>query len=312
MQSITKESENTIDIIGVLKERNVEEAKSKEGKQYVKGTAIISTITEVEGKAVESEHKIDKMVFRLKKDGTPNKLYDAVLDWNKLVSLASATEQTPASRVVLQSSSIEENMWVPSGKEEVASNPKIKVGWLKTSNEDKDKAEFTLTGVVVKEPYDEERDDTPTGRLKLKVGVFGYCDASQNPDGNIHIIDLIVASEDGVNWFRSNVKEYDTIRVQGDIINSHKTVITEVSEGFGVIQKPNTVSVKEFRVRAAVVLQDDDLIYDISDVKRALKARLVRKEDVLARAKERAANTSANASAKGGLNDFGLDDVIPF
>lgn len=92
MQSITKESENTIDIIGVLKERNVEEAKSKEGKQYVKGTAIISTITEVEGKAVESEHKIDKMVFRLKKDGTPNKLYDAVLDWNKLVSLASATE----------------------------------------------------------------------------------------------------------------------------------------------------------------------------------------------------------------------------
>ena len=145
MQSITKESENTIDIIGVLKERNVEEAKSKEGKQYVKGTAIISTITEVEGKAVESEHKIDKMVFRLKKDGTPNKLYDAVLDWNKLVSLASATEQTPASRVVLQSSAIEENMWVPSGKDEVASNPKIKVGWLKTSNEDKDKAEFTLT-----------------------------------------------------------------------------------------------------------------------------------------------------------------------
>lgn len=312
MQSITKESENTIDIIGVLKERNVEEAKSKEGKQYVKGTAIISTITEVEGKAVESEHKIDKMVFRLKKDGTPNKLYDAVLDWNKLVSLASATEQTPASRVVLQSSSIEENMWVPSGKEEVASNPKIKVGWLKTSNEDKDKAEFTLTGVVVKEPYDEEKDDTPTGRLRLKIGVFGYCDANQNPDGNIHIIDLIVASEAGVNWFRSNVKEYDTIRVQGDIINSHKTVITEVSEGFGVIQKPNTISVKEFRVRAAVVLQDDDLIYDVSDVKRALKARLVRKEDVLARSKERAANASANASAKGGLNDFGLDDVIPF
>lgn len=312
MQSITKESENTIDIIGVLKERNVEEAKSKEGKQYVKGTAIISTITEVEGKAVESEHKIDKMVFRLKKDGTPNKLYDAVLDWNKLVSLASATEQTPASRVVLQSSAIEENMWVPSGKDEVASNPKIKVGWLKTSNEDKDKAEFTLTGVVVKEPYDEEKDQTPTGRLRLKIGVFGYCDASQNPDGNIHIIDLIVASEAGVNWFRSNVKEYDTIRVQGDIINSHKTVITEVSEGFGVIQKPNTVSVKEFRVRAAVVLQDDDLIYDVSDVKRALKARLVRKEDVLARSKERAANASANASAKGGLNDFGLDDVIPF
>lgn len=312
MQSITKESENTIDIVGVLKERNVEEAKSKEGKQYVKGTAIISTITEVEGKAVESEHKIDKMVFRLKKDGTPNKLYDAVLDWNKLVSLASATEQTPASRVVLQSSAIEENMWVPSGKDEVASNPKIKVGWLKTSNEDKDKAEFTLTGVVVKEPYDEEKDQTPTGRLKLKIGVFGYCDASQNPDGNIHIIDLIVASEAGVNWFRSNVKEYDTIRVQGDIINSHKTVITEVSEGFGVIQKPNTVSVKEFRVRAAVVLQDDDLIYDVSDVKRALKARLVRKEDVLARSKERAANASASASAKGGLNDFGLDDVIPF
>ncbi|MBP5773901.1 MAG: hypothetical protein J6W35_07500 [Eubacterium sp.] len=312
MQSITKESENTIDIIGVLKERNVEEAKSKEGKQYVKGTAIISTITEVEGKAVESEHKIDKMVFRLKKDGTPNKLYDAVLDWNKLVSLASATEQTPASRVVLQSSAIEENMWVPSGKDEVASNPKIKVGWLKTSNEDKDKAEFTLTGVVVKEPYDEEKDQTPTGRLRLKIGVFGYCDASQNPDGNIHIIDLIVASEAGVNWFRSNVKEYDTIRVQGDIINSHKTVITEVSEGFGVIQKPNTVSVKEFRVRAAVVLQDDDLIYDVSDVKRALKARLVRKEDVLARSKERAANASASASAKGGLNDFGLDDVIPF
>lgn len=312
MQSITKESENTIDIIGVLKERNVEEAKSKEGKQYVKGTAVISTVTEVEGKAVESEHKIDKMVFRLKKDGTPNKLYDAVLDWNKLVSLASATEQTPASRVVLQSSSIEENMWVPSGKEEVASNPKIKVGWLKTSNEDKDKAEFTLTGVVVKEPYDEEKDGTPTGRLRLKIGVFGYCDASQNPDGNIHIIDLIVASEAGVNWFRSNVKEYDTIRVQGDIINSHKTVITEVSEGFGVIQKPNTVSVKEFRVRAAVVLQDDDLIYDVSDVKRALKARLARKEDVLTRSKERAANASANASAKGGLNDFGLDDVIPF
>ena len=33
MQSITKESENTIDIIGVLKERNVEEAQAGEERK---------------------------------------------------------------------------------------------------------------------------------------------------------------------------------------------------------------------------------------------------------------------------------------
>jgi hypothetical protein len=314
MLSITKQSDNSVNIVGVLKERNVEEKVSQSGKAYVRGTAIISTVTQVDGKAVESDHKIEKMVFKLKKDGSENKLYDAVKDWEKLVSVASATDQVPASRVCLQSSSLEENMFLPNGKDtvkDVKSTTKINVGWLKPSNDENDKSEYTLTGVVVKDPIEQEKNGELTGNLVLKVGVFGYCNEKENPDGNISILDLLVTTPLGINWVRSNVKEGDTILVQGDIINSFKKVVTVDTEGFGEISKESTVSIKEYRVRAAKVL-DEENSYDYSDVKRAMAARMAKKEDVVAKAKERAANSAASASAKSGLNDFGMDDAVPF
>ena len=310
--NITKESENVVSITGVLKAKEIDEKKTADGRQYVRLTALVGTEVEVDGKVVESEHKLEKMLFKIKKDGTENKMYNSsIADWNKLISVAACPEGETPSRVTIadsfMASKLTENMWLPEGQTEVKSTTKINVGKLKAAPMDatKDEAKFIITGVLLKEPEDEIINNEPTNRLIITIGVFGYCDPTTNPDGNIQVFRLIAASEGAVNWIRNNWHQYDTVRCQGAIINSVKTVITESQEGFGTIQKEDTVSVKEYRITGANPPFDIERSYEQSDVKRAMAARIARKEDVKTKAEQKASQATV---AAGGF----VSDAMPF
>ena len=103
------ESTNSVMIAGILKELDITEAKSSEGKEYVSCKATVKVDQEVNGKMTENEIPVRMFAMRKKKDGTNNKLYDNIVGYKeKFTALAACPEDNPglASRVVINSGNI--------------------------------------------------------------------------------------------------------------------------------------------------------------------------------------------------------------
>ena len=70
------QSTNTVTIIGTLNELNIEEKTTADGRAYVHGTANVKVDQEINGTMVENIIPVRMFSMRLKKDKTPNAVYD--------------------------------------------------------------------------------------------------------------------------------------------------------------------------------------------------------------------------------------------
>lgn len=109
------QSTNIVNITGILKELQLEEKTTTDGKDIVVGKATIKVDQEISGKLRECEIPVEMYANKLTKDGNPSKLYPIVVGYKeKLTSLAACPEDQPqlASKVVISGADLSENVWI--------------------------------------------------------------------------------------------------------------------------------------------------------------------------------------------------------
>lgn len=287
------ESVNECVICGTLNELDIVEDKTSDGRAYIRGTAKIRVDQEVNGTVVENIIPIQMFSMRLKKDGTPNKVYDRILGYkNSLTSIAAAETPAQASKVTVagKTCNITENIWIDKATGQARTGGfNISSNFINPKRDgDEEKATFELTGVVLGK-RDEIRNDEPTGRLIISFGVITY-------GGKINVLDLI-ASDSAKAYIDANWNDGETVKAIG-IINASSKVVTWTEEvGFGEpIKRQRTESRRELLITAGSPNGfEESLSYDADDIKAALaerKGEIEKKKESAKAASKPAASTS--------------------
>ena len=289
-----RQSKNEVYISGILKELEISEGTTQDGRKYVRGQARISVDQEVNGQVVEEEIPVRMFSMEKKTDGSINPNYTRILGYNEnFTSIAAAEEPSKASRVTLsgRACNIEENLWYDQGSNSVRSGFQISCNFLNAARAtDEEAAKFELSGVVGKMTDEVDADGNETGRLKINFVVIGY-------NGRANVIDLI-ATEAAKAYIESNWETGDTVNVAG-IINMAYTVKTYYEEqGFGEpIKRTRTDVRRELIISSGSPSGlEESLSYDSDDIKAALSERTARMEALKSSTKTTKTSTKANTS----------------
>lgn len=293
------QSTNIVEIAGILKELDIEEKQTTDGRDYVSAKATIKVDQEINGKMVENEIPIRMFSMRLKKDGNVNKIYQSIVKYKEqFTSLAACPEDHPelASKVVVNSGSLGENIWVDPNSGEVRTGFQISTNFMNTPRgEFEQGATFELSGVVMNKTRETDANGEETGRLKIKFAVVGY-------QGRVDVIDLIAASDNAVNFIESNWVDGDTVNLNGAISINQSTKVWYEEQGFGEpIKRTKTQTRRELIVLGGSPSGlEESYSYDSNDIKAGLAERQARVEE-----QKTKSQTSKRAQTPKG-NQFGF------
>lgn len=276
-----RESTNVVEIAGILKDLNVEEKQTTDGRGYVSCQATVKVDQEINGKAVECEIPVRMFSMALKKDGGPNKIYQSIVKYkDQFTSLAACPENQPelASKVIINAGRLEENIWVDPNSGEERSTFQISTNFMNAPRNTSDFTEgatFELSGIILTKTNEVDGNGDDTGRLKVKFGVVRY-------GGRLDVIDLIAESANAVNFIEQNWSEGDTVNLNGAISINQSTKTWTEEQGFGEpIVRTKTVSRKELIILGGSASGlEEDYSYDNDAVKQALDERKVRIEEL--------------------------------
>lgn len=272
-------STNNITIAGVLKELEIEEKQTNDGREYVTGKATIKVNQEINGKMVACEPQVRFYSMKLTSAGAQNKLYAMIAKYKEqFTSLAACPEDQPqlASKVIISGAELKENIWVDPNGGTPRSSFQIDAKFMnapRSAEEYEEGAKFELSGVILGTAR-ETINDEETGRLKVRLGVVGY-------NGRVDVIDLIAASDNAVNFIEANYQDGDTVSLNGRI-NMTQTVKTWYEEqGFGEpLKRTKTESRKELVILGGSPSGlEEQYSYDANDIKAGLSDRQGRIEE---------------------------------
>lgn len=279
-------SVNSVSIAGILKELDITEGKTTEGKDWVSCKATIKVDQEVNGKATENEIPVRLFAMKKNQDGSDSKMYPIIVGYReKFTSLAACPEDQPekASKVVIQTTNITkpngtivENVWVDPNSGEARTGWAINAKFL---NEPRgvfeEEAKFELSGVVLNKTRETDANGEETGRLKIKFAVVGY-------KGKVDVINLIAASENAVNFIEQNWEDGDTVNLNGVISFNQSQKVWYEEQGFGEpIKRTKTETRKELIILGGSPAGlEDTYSYDANDIKSGLAERQVRVEEM--------------------------------
>lgn len=292
-----KESLNQVDITGVVSEISIRDIE-KEDKKYICGDVVIK----VEEKGETSYIPVGFISANIKKDGTPNKIYEQLQNLRNYNSIASAGEEA-ATKVQIKGARLEENFFVPNGGTEVLSFTKISSNFFNKSTgiEFNEGTTFRVIGSILKIEEEEktvEGEMQPTGRLVIRAAVVRYGD-------KVDVVKFIVEDEAAKTFILGNWKEGDTVRIGGRLRYTVETFEKEEEVGFGEADvKTYTRKVRELLVeRGSAGALEDELCYDKEDIKKALIERKSR----MGKTKEKAEQPKPVQNiAKSSSDDFGF------
>lgn len=269
------QSTNTVIITGTLNEFNVEEKTTSDGRDYVTGTASIKVDQEINGKMVENIIPVRMFSMRLKKDKTPNSVYDGILKMREnFISSAAAETPNQVSKVTISSGQLQENMWLDKRTNEPRSGFQISSNFMNKANEDEpEKATFELSGVVGDMKDELDKDGEETGRLIIKFLVVGYA-------GKVDMIELIAENPNAVNHIRNNWNKGDTVTLAGVVNMTFAVKTWKEEQGFGEpIERRRTISKRELIITSGSPSGlEEDFSYDSDAIKIALENRIGRME----------------------------------
>ena len=267
------QSTNSVTIVGVLSELEIEEKTTADGRDYVQGKATIKVDQEIGGKMVENDIPVRMFSMRLKKDKTPNSVYDGIVKMkNDFTSLAAAEDPASASKVLITSGQIQESNWLDKQTGAPRSGFQISSNFMKKANaDDEQTATFELSGVIGNISQETNKDGEETGRLLVKFIVIGYL-------GKAEVVTLIAENPVAVNHIRSNWEKGDTVSLTGVINMTYKVVHWEEEQGFGAPKKRSrTESRRELIITGGSPCGlDEELSYDSDSIKLALDERTAR------------------------------------
>ena len=141
-----------------------------------------------------------------------------------------------------------------------------------------------------------DKNDEPTGRIRIKFGVIGY-------GGKIHVLDLY-ASEGAKSHIQDSWNKEDTVKVTGRVNVTKKIEQIEEKQGFGEsIIKTRTISTKELIITGGSASGlEEELSYDSDSIKKALGDRRAKIDELI----ENSKNSTSKAAPKNKSTDFGF------
>ena len=266
-----KESKNFVEIVGILKELDINEGTSKNsGKNYISATAKVLLDQEVNGVATECVVPVRFFAMEKKSDGTDNKAYARIQGYREqFTSISAAEDASKADRVKISAAKISENPYVSQNGTLVEKNFTINGSFLnKARDTDVEGATFELSGVVGKLLPEVGADGEETGRLLVDFVVIGY-------KGIANVIRM-VATDAAKAHIENNWQPGDTVNVNGIINMYSATRVTYEEQGFG---KPLERKTTEYRQELVIIGGsqcglEEAYSYDASDVKVACDERV--------------------------------------
>lgn len=301
------QSTNVVEISGILSQLEVEQKKTVDGRNYASAKATIKVDQEIGGKMVENEIPVKFFSMELKSDGKEvSKIYKGILEMrDKFTSLAALPddEKDKASKVVITSGQLKENIWVDPSNGQVRTGFEIDSNFMNAPRQGAEfepGARFELSGVIMDTVRETDANQEETGRLKVKVAVVGWT----GKDGvtRVDVIDLIAASDSAVNFIESNWEKGDTVNINGKISFNQSTKVWYEEQGFGEpIKRTKTQTRKELIILGGSPSGlEEEYSYDANDIKAGLAARAARVEEM----KEKGNKPKAQKRAS-------FDDVNP-
>lgn len=303
---------NKINLVGYVKEQKLKEGKGESG-EYINGSIVIKT-----GEFSEIELKV--FVSKMNKDGTKVKKNYEVLKQlldGELPTLADGGEETTIVTVYGNKEftpTIKENRYANKEKEEVIARPIFDLGFgnIKVTN-DKTEEDFEANydiEIYVNEIVDEVKvvgeDEEETGRVLVKgyLPLYG---------GDIMPITLVAPKEikedeedenseviELAELIKDEIDEGDTINVYGTI--NYEKIVEKKKKG-GKIGKAKTDTkttyVSELLIEGADFLEDEEQVYEEEDIKKALKERKIKLEEILENAQKEDEEDSSSKKSKG-------------
>lgn len=282
------QSTNVVEISGILSQLEVEQKKTVDGRNYASAKATIKVDQEIGGKMVENQIPVKLFSMELKSDGKVSKIYTGILEMrDKFTSLAAFPDDekdkaSKASKVVITSGQLKENIWVDPNSGQVRTGFEIDSNFMNAPRqgaEFESSARFELSGVIMDTQRETDANQEETGRLKVKVAVVGWT----GKDGvtRVDVIDLIAASDSAVNFIESNWEKGDTVNINGAISFNQSTKVWYEEQGFGEpIKRSKTQTRKELIILGGSPSGlEEEYSYDANDIKAGLAARAARVEE---------------------------------
>lgn len=279
------QSTNVVEISGILSQFEIEQKKTADGRNYASAKATIKVDQEIGGKMVENEIPVKLFSMELKSDGKVSKIYTSILEMrDKFTSLAALPddEKDKASKVVITSGQLKENIWVDPNSGQVRAGFEIDSNFMNAPRQGAEfepSARFELSGVIMDTQRETDANQEETGRLKVKVAVVGWT----GKDGvtRVDVIDLIAASDSAVNFIESNWEKGDTVNINGAISFNQSTKVWYEEQGFGEpIKRTKTQTRKELIILGGSPSGlEEEYSYDANDIKAGLAARAARVEE---------------------------------
>lgn len=283
------ESQNEVIVSGILNELDIVTGVTKDGRDYVRGTAYVRVDQEINGETVENIVPVKMFSMKLKKGTTEvSKIYERIMGYSsEFKSIAVCEDPAEASRVTIVAK-VSENAYYDERTGQIRSNFQLDGNFInKAKPGDVEGAKFVFSGVVIGTQNEVNADGEETGKLFVKLGIVGY-------GGKLHVVTL-AATDSKKTHIENNWSQKDTVKVAGVVNISREVKEFKEDTGFGEpIISTKTLYRNELVITGgSASCLDEDYAYDAADIASLLEDRKVAQE-----ALKNAPKKTASAPAK--------------
>lgn len=300
-----RQANNNIRIEGILSEVDVREItyKNRRGEKVdgLSGQIKVKVRQTISGEDKELNIPVHVFAGKTTNAGKSNPAYESIRRvMEDYTSIAAAGNEEDADAVRVTGATVGANEYfTPDGR--FISYPRIQGSFFRKINKEEMDYDacFQVEFVVDKKMEEVDREGTPTGRYVIQGIVPQY-------GGRVDKVKFIAEFPGVIDAVSTYWEVGDSVKAFGRLNFSSTTTEEIISDGdsFGEPQKRlRTTSVSEFIITGGLQTPlEDDLAFDIKDVKDALADRQVRLEQIKSRVEKSAAPTPKS----GGL---GFDDL---
>lgn len=274
-KDINTQAVNKVNIIGKLLETSFVEGKTKtDGRPYERGNLVVRVTQTYGGNEEVSEIPVSFFTPKFKKDGSTNPAYENIQALKKMKTAQNVGAED-ADYIRITGAQLEENNFVSSRSGQRIDSWQIRSSFFNSGNT-KQVASFDEEIYIMNIEEEMDRDENPTGRLKVRGAIVQY-------GGKLDVINFIVEHPDCVDYISRNYNTNTTVRVQGRI-RVTSTEITKNSESsWGeAIPETTTVTTRELIItKGCDDPYEDDMAYSETDIRKAMNVRKARLEQMM-------------------------------
>lgn len=271
-----KQSENIVEIEGILSEVDVREGEFKNSTTnmmtpYLSGSIKVKVAQEINKVMTDIEVPINFFASKFTNKNTENPAYKSIMDLKNNFTSIAASDEDHADRIRISRGSISENAF-PGRDGSIVSRPQINASFFSKVSKDNCHPTANFQTVICVGNIKEEVDYN--GELTGAIIVQGII---PQYGGKVDVVDFRVVNKDAIDYINTNWNKGDTLRVAGKVNFSSKTIHEVEEVEFGEpIEKVRTISTKELIITSGSSSFDGDLAFDTDEIAKALQERQVR------------------------------------